>query len=223
MDVLSGINLSIKEGEFSCIIGPNGSGKTTLVKIIAGIEEPSRGDCQKLGKAVYLPQQDSLLPWFTVRENIELPGKINSTLTKSVQVDINKYLKKYKLTKFSDFYPSEISGGMKQKAALIRAVVYRPDIVILDEPFSSLDAITRVETQKMLSDLWLEYKPTILCVTHDIDEAIFLSDRIFILSKRPGRVVKTLSTGLSRPRSLGDIDSPKALELKKSLYGMLIK
>lgn len=223
VNVLNDIDLDVKKGEFSCIIGPNGSGKTTLIKIISGIEKPSGGEYWKSGKIAYLPQQYSLLPWLTVRENIELPGKINNRLTRSIQKDVAKYLRKYNLTKFSDFYPSEISGGMKQKAALIRAVAYKPDIIILDEPFSALDAITRVETQKMLSDLWLEYKPTILCVTHDIDEAIFLSDRIFVLSKRPGKVAKIFNTRLKRPRSLGDINSAKAIGLKKSLHGMLIK
>lgn len=220
--VLDDIVLAIKEGEFSCIIGPNGSGKTTLIKIIAGIESPSSGVYQNTGEISYLPQQDSLLPWFTLRENIELPGRINSTLTKKIQTDIDKYLKKYKLSKFADFYPGEISGGMKQKTALIRAIAYRPRIIAMDEPFSALDAITRIEMQQMLADLWFEYKPTILCVTHDIDEAIFLSDRIFVLSDRPGKIIKTFNVGIDRPRTLDNIDAPEALRMKKSLHRMLL-
>ncbi len=222
IEVLKKINLNIKKGEFSCIIGPNGGGKTTLVKIIAGIESQSSGNCRSSGKIAYLPQQDSLLPWFTVRENIELPGRINNSLNQNVRLNINKYLKKYKLAKFADFYPGEISGGMKQKTALVRAALYRPEIIILDEPFSALDAITRIQMQKMLSDLWLEYKPTILCVTHDIDEAIFLSDRVFVLSERPGKIIKTFNVGLQRPRALQDIDKVKSLKLKKNLHRMLI-
>lgn len=222
INVLKDIDLSIKKGEFNCVIGPNGSGKTTLIKIISGIENQSSGTYQKTGEVAYLPQQDSLLPWFSLRKNIELPGRINNTLTKSVQTNIGKYLKKYRLTQFTDFYPNEISGGMKQKVALIRAIVYKPQIIVLDEPFSALDAITRMEMQQMLADLWHDYKPTILCVTHDIDEAIFLSDRIFVLSARPGKIIKTIDTGLTRPRTLDDISTPKALKLKKSLRGMLL-
>lgn len=220
--VLDDIVLAVKEGEFSCIIGPNGSGKTTLIKIIAGIESFSGGVYKKTGEVSYLPQQDSLLPWFTLKENIELPGRINNALTKKIQADIGKYLKKYKLSKFVDFYPGEISGGMKQKTALIRAIVYKPKIIVLDEPFSALDAITRIEVQQMLADLWFEYKPTILCVTHDIDEAIFLSDRIFVLSDRPGKIIKTFNVSIDRPRNLDSIDAPENLRLKKSLYRMLL-
>lgn len=220
--VLDDINLNIRKGELSCIIGPNGSGKTTLIKIIAGIEDPSAGTYQKTGKISYLPQQDSLLPWFTIKENIELPGRINNTLNSSVKSKISQYLRKYKLTKFTDFYPTEISGGMKQKASLIRTIVYRPEIIILDEPFSALDAITRIEMQQMLADLWLEYKPTILCVTHDIDEAIYLSDRIFVLSKRPGKIIKTFNVGIDRPRTINDISSAEPLKLKKSLHKLLL-
>lgn len=223
INVLSNVGLNIKESEFSSIIGPNGCGKTTLIKIIAGVEEPSSGDFEETGKISYLPQQDSLLPWFTVRENIELPGRINSCLTKSVDVNINKYLKKYKLEKFANFYPGEISGGMKQKTALIRAVVYNPEIIVLDEPFSALDAITRIEMRQMLSDLWLECRPTILCVTHDIEEAIYLSDRIFVMSSRPGKIIKTLSVGADRPRSLDSVNFPQALKLKRSLHELLLK
>lgn len=220
--VLQDISLSIKKGELSCVIGPNGSGKTTLIKIIAGIEKPSAGVYVKPKAIAYLPQQDSLLPWLTVKENIELPGWIKGDLTRSLQADIKRYLSKYKLTKFANFYPGEISGGMKQKTALIRAIVYRPEVIVLDEPFSALDAITRIEMQKMLSELWLEYKPTILCVTHDIEEAIFLSDRIFVLSQHPGKIIKTLQVDLNRPRSFKNIDSPKNLKLKKDLYRMLL-
>lgn len=223
IDVLKDVDLTIKTGELSCIIGPNGCGKTTLIKIIAGIEKASKGVCSKSGKISYLPQQDSLLPWFTVRENIELPGRINNTLDESVKKRIKQYLKKYKLTKFADFYPGEISGGMKQKTSLIRSIVYKPEIVILDEPFSALDAITRIEMRQMLTDLWQEYKPTILCVTHDIDEAIYLSDRIFVMSERPGSIMRTFNVQIKRPRSLEDSDLPEYSKLRKNLHRLLIK
>jgi NitT/TauT family transport system ATP-binding protein len=169
-----------------------------------------------------LPQQDSLLPWLTVRENIELPGRIDGSLTVGIKKKINSYLKKYKLTKFSGFYPGEISGGMKQKTALIRTIVYQPKIIVLDEPFAALDAITRIEMQQMLTDLWHEYKPTILCVTHDINEAIFLSDRVFVLSKRPGKILRTFSVSIDKPRALDDINLPEALKLRKDLHRMLL-
>lgn len=220
--VLENINLRINKSEFSCIIGSNGSGKTTLIKIIAGIEKSSAGEYKKTASIAYLPQQDSLLPWLSIRQNIELPGRINKTPALGLSKTIDNYLKKYKLIKFADFYPGEISGGMKQKTALIRAVVYKPEIILLDEPFSALDAITRIEMQRMLLELWEEYKPTILCVTHDIDEAIFLSDRIFVMSDRPGTIAKTYKVGLERPRNMDDIGAPEALQLKKNLHRMLL-
>ena len=220
--VLQNASLELKKGELSCIIGPNGSGKTTLIKIAAGIETASSGGQRQTGKIAYLPQQDSLLPWLTLRQNIELPGRINKNLTPALHKEIDKYLKKYKLSRFADFYPGEISGGMKQKTALIRAIVYRPEIILLDEPFSALDAITRIQMQQMLSDLWLEYKPTILCVTHDIDEAIFLSDRIFVMSARPGTIAETYKVNLPRPRHLDDLAHREALKLKKDLHRRLL-
>jgi NitT/TauT family transport system ATP-binding protein len=223
IEVLKDVNLTLNRGELSCIIGPNGCGKTTLVRIVAGIETLSSGVCQKSGKISYLPQQDSLLPWFTLKENIELPGRINATLNRDTRGRIRRYLKRYKLEKFADFYPSEISGGMKQKTALIRAIAYRPEIIILDEPFSALDAITRIEMRQMLADLWLENKPTILCVTHDIDEAIYLSDRIFVMSTRPGKIAKTFRLVGNRPRTIESIDLPEALKIKKELHRLLLK
>jgi NitT/TauT family transport system ATP-binding protein len=220
--VLSGIDLDIKKGEFSCIIGPNGCGKTTLAKIISGIENQSNGDYNSADQISYLPQQDSLLPWFTLRENIELPGRIKNGLNNATIISIDKYLKTYKLAKFANFYPSEISGGMKQKTALIRAIAYRPKIIVLDEPFSALDAITRLEMRRMLVDLWLEYRPTILCVTHDIDEAIYLSDRIFVMSRRPGKIIRTFNVAINRPRTLDDTNSSDALSLKRKLHELLL-
>lgn len=222
INVLKDINLDIKKGEFCCIIGPNGSGKTTLIKIVAGIEKPSSGVYTQPDEISYLPQQDSLLPWLTLRENVELPGKIDGSLNSEVKKKIGIYLKKYKLAKFSHFYPNEISGGMRQKAALIRTIIYRPQLIVLDEPFAALDAITRIEMQQMLADLWQEYKPTILCITHDINEAIFLSDRIFVLSRRPGTIVKTFKVGIKRPRNLDDMNRPAVSGLRKNLYGLLL-
>lgn len=221
--VLDDLDLEIKKGELSCIIGPNGSGKTTLVKIIAGIEKPTSGSYDQPNNLAYLPQQGSLMPWFTVRQNIELPGRINNKLSPDINARLRKYLKKYGLTKFADFYPDEISGGMKQKVALIRAVVYRPGVIILDEPFSALDAITRIEMRQMLVDLWREYNPTILCVTHDIDEAIYLSDRIFVIKGLPGEIAATLNVKTPRPRTLDSISSDQSLKIKKTLHRMLLK
>ena len=221
--VLDGINLEINKGELSCIIGANGCGKTTLAKIISGIEEISSGEYSKPKDISYLPQQDSLLPWLTIRQNIELPGKISGRLNTGISKRIKKYLIKYNLLKFAEFYPGEISGGMKQKAALIRSIVYRPEIIIMDEPFSALDAITRIEMRQMLADLWQEYKPTILCITHDMDEAIYLSDRIFVMSNRPGKISRTFKVSLTRPRDLDAINLQESIKLKKSLNRMLLK
>lgn len=222
LKVLNKINIDATEGEFICIIGPNGCGKSTLLKLIADIQLPTAGSLDKSITPAYIPQQDSLMPWLTVEENIKLPAKISHQQNSSLKPKINKCLKKYKLVKFSSYYPAEISGGMKQKVCLIRAMIYRPKLILLDESFSALDAITRIEMQKMLLDLWTEYKPTVICVTHDIEEAIFLSDRIYVMSKRPGKIIKSFNIKAKRPRTYDSLSSQEVIKIKQNLQGLLI-
>ena len=191
LQVLSKLSFSVAESSFVSVIGRNGCGKTTLLKIIAGIENQSSGNVRSPANAAYLPQQDSLLPWLNVVDNLKLPAKINSRARDISDQAIFRYLKQFKLQRFKNFYPAELSGGMRQKVSLLRAVIYQPDLIILDEPFSALDSITRMEIQRWFADLIKSSKATVICVTHDIGEAVFLSDEIVVLSDRPAVILKT--------------------------------
>lgn len=218
--ILSEINISLAKGEFATIIGANGSGKSTLLKIAAKILEPSSGEIQSTKKISYVPQQDGLLPWKTVEQNLMLPMQISSKNIASAKVQ--KILKDFELNKFSKNYPAELSGGMKQKLAIVRSMITSPELLLLDEPFSSLDAITRLTMQNWMQDIWLQKKPTVLLVTHDIREAILLSDRIFVFSERPGTVKKVFDLKNKHPRTHQDLNSKDYIKLEKQLQDLLI-
>jgi putative hydroxymethylpyrimidine transport system ATP-binding protein len=190
---LSDISLTVQPEEFICIIGPNGCGKSTLLKIIGGIEKASSGSITTLGGTSYLPQLPSLLPWRTVYGNLLLPRELSRASLGFQEADIKKWLKEFNLLDFSSMYPSALSGGMQQKVALIRTVLCNSSLLLLDEPFASLDAITRIEMQHWLLKLKKLTRSGVVCVTHDIHEALFLADTIYVLSQRPGQIKKRLS------------------------------
>jgi ABC-type nitrate/sulfonate/bicarbonate transport system ATPase subunit len=200
---LKSISLRVKAGEFVCIIGPNGSGKSTLLKLIAGIESPTAGTLQAAAGGAYVPQQASLLPWRTVEANLALPAEIQPSLGITPD-DIKRWLTEFGLSEFAAMYPAALSGGMQQKVALIRAALFSSSLLLLDEPFAALDAITRRELQAWLLDFKQKTRATVVCVTHDIHEAVFLADTIYVLSPRPGRIewkfiVKHPATGRRLP------------------------
>jgi NitT/TauT family transport system ATP-binding protein len=199
MNVLTDVSLNIKKGEFVTFIGPSGCGKSTLLKICAGLVEPSVGEVSfdtdnKIGIVF---QDHVLLPWRTVRQNVELPKELLGS-----DVDVMDTIKLVDLTEFADSYPFELSGGMKQRVAIARALVLHPNILMMDEPFGSIDELMRNKLNMDLLRICKRLNPTVLFVTHSISEAVLLSDRVVILSKRPGRVKDVIKIKLARPRSI---------------------
>lgn len=206
-EVLSGLNFDVATEELVCLLGPSGCGKTTLLKIIAGFIAPSSGRVLVNGRRVAKPgadrcvvfQEDALFPWLTAAENIAfgLKGRLSR---KALAVEVDRYLEMVGLVPFRNYLPSQLSGGMKQRVALARVLILKPKLLLMDEPFGALDAQTREEMQELLLELWRELGHTILFVTHDINEAVFLADRILVMNKNPGRVRREVSVALPRPR-----------------------
>ena len=231
---LESISLDVGRGEFVAILGPSGCGKTTLLQIIAGLILPSGGSVMLDGRAVsapppemvYLFQQysKSLLPWRTVLGNVGLALEAKGRLSgKEIATRSAHYLGMVGLTGFGDHYPWQLSGGMQQRVAIARALAAEPQVLLLDEPFSAVDALTRIELQSLVLDLWAENGLTILLITHDVEEAVFLADRIAVLSNRPSIVEKVEATGLPRPReSLATREMPRFLALRHELTAHLI-
>lgn len=205
---LNDVSFSVREGEFVCIVGPSGCGKTTLLKIIAGLERPTSGVVTLDGKPVSGPGRDrcmvfqeyALFPWRTVLKNITF-GLENLGIPKEERLKIAKrYIELVGLRGFEDRYPHELSGGMKQRVGIARALAIEPEVLLMDEPFGSLDAQTRNMLQKELLEIWEKTQKTILFVTHSVDEAVFLADKIVVLSARPAVVKEILEVDLSRMR-----------------------
>jgi len=207
------ISLEVKQGEFVSIVGPSGCGKTTLLGIISGLIKPTHGQVLvnqqsvngRFGWAGYMTQADTLLPWRTVWGNTEIGLEINGMPKTERQKKVTKLISQVGLNGFENKYPFEISGGMKKRLDLIRTLAYDPDVLLLDEPFAALDCQTREFLQADLLRLWEDYKKTIIFVTHDLVEAITLSDRIFLMTSRPGTIKKEYRVPLSRPRSTFDL------------------
>jgi ABC-type nitrate/sulfonate/bicarbonate transport system ATPase subunit len=222
VQALVGANLRVKEGEFISLIGPSGCGKSTLFNLIAGLDEPTAGSIKmdgverngQQGLVGYMLQKDLLLPWRTVLDNVVLGLEIGGVKRKDAYEIAKPLLQTYGLGGFMDRYPSQLSGGMKQRAALLRTILFNRDIILLDEPFGALDAQTREHMQEWLLDLWDDFKKTVLFVTHDIDEAIYLSDRVFVMSARPGRIVAEIPITLDRPRKPSIVTSDEFVALK---------
>ncbi len=209
LEVLKDINLILCENQFVSLLGPSGCGKSTILRILAGLEDSYSGDIKVCDKKLsssstqfcYMPQKDLLMPWRTVYRNIILPLEIDGRLDSTENLKLPKLIKEFGLEGFENFYPSEISGGMKQRAGLLRTFLMNSDIMLLDEPFGALDAITRMNMQEWLLSVLAEHKKSVLFITHDIDEAIFLSDRVYVLSDRPASIVSTVDIEFIRPRT----------------------
>lgn len=209
---LERVSLNIDGGEIVAIVGGSGCGKSTLLRLVSGLDTPSEGHVVVDGKRITAPhpavgivfQEPRLLPWLTVAENIAFGIRELSPEERSARVAVA--LAKVGLTGYADRWPRELSGGQGQRVAIARALVPRPSVLLLDEPFSALDAFTRLDLQDHLLDLWAETRPTLLLVTHDIDEALLLANRIVIMRPGPGRVAKILDVALDRPRDRRSID-----------------
>ena len=216
---LSNVSLEAKEGEVVSIIGQNASGKSTLLKILAGVGMPTSGVFELRGDASYMPQDHALLPWRTVEGNLLLPADIAGASRGRAQEKARALLSAFGLEQYARLYPAALSGGTKQKAALLRTVLHDHSLLLLDEPFAPLDALTRIEAQTWLLALLEKTEASVLLVTHDIREAIFLSDTIYVLGS--GRIKEKFDVPIPRPRRHEQLRAPEALELEKRLFSLL--
>jgi putative hydroxymethylpyrimidine transport system ATP-binding protein len=227
--ILDELSFSVRPGEFISIVGVSGSGKSTIFRLVTDLDSPLAGDItlevdengHRLGKVGYMPQQDLLLPWRTILENAYLPLEISGVDKQTAYKQIKPLLKEFGLEGTDDKYPSELSGGMKQRVAFLRAVLSGSPLLLLDEPFSALDAITKLSMQEWLLEQWKKRQSTILFITHDVDEALFLSDRIFLLKNKPVTAIEEIRIPLHRERTRKDLHRPDMLELKERLLRTL--
>ena len=205
VSALKDINLSIFDGEFVCLLGPSGCGKSTLLKIIAGFIAPTAGSATLDGEIIQGPdwhrgvvfQHPPLYPWLTVRDNIGFGLKMRGVDKKVSRDLIDTYLEKVRLTRFAELKPYELSGGMKQRVAIARVLVNNPRMLLMDEPFGALDALTREEMQNLVRSIWWETKKTVLFITHDVDEALSLGTRVLVMSRGPGKIIMNFRTHFS--------------------------
>jgi ABC-type nitrate/sulfonate/bicarbonate transport system ATPase subunit len=222
-------SIDIPSGTFVSIIGPSGCGKSTLFNIIAGLDRPTDGqvllageDCTgQQGMVGYMLQKDLLLPWRTVLGNVVLGLEIAGVRKKERESLAHRFLEHYGLAGFAGHFPAQLSGGMRQRAALLRTILFNRQVILLDEPFGALDALTRAQMQEWLLDLWDDLGKTVLFVTHDIDEAIYLSDIVYVMSPRPGRVVARIDIDLDRPRKPAVVTSSRFTQLKGEALELL--
>lgn len=231
MQILNDISLHVNPGEFVSILGPSGCGKSTLFHIVAGIEKPSSGritidsreTTDRSSMTGYMMQNPLLLPWRTVVDNLLLGTDIRGIPKKESKKQAEKLLQQFGLEEYKDFFPAILSGGMKQRVALLRTLLFKQDLLLLDEPFGALDALTRLSCQFWLLDVWKKLRSSILFITHDIAEAILLSDRIYVMSPRPAQIIAECTVDLPRPRKKEDITNKKAVKLEKELMKILMQ
>jgi NitT/TauT family transport system ATP-binding protein len=219
------VSLEIHRREFICVVGPSGCGKSTLIRVVAGLEEATGGEVLLDGHAVAGPGPDrgmvfqgyTLFPWLTVKRNVMFGLTMHGKGGFTAESEAREWLDMVGLSKFEDLYPHELSGGMKQRVAIARALANGPRILIMDEPFAALDAQTRCQMQAYLLQIWKKVDVTILFITHDLDEAAYLADRILVMSSNPGRVVELIENPVPRPRTPEQFISPEYLALKKRI------
>jgi ABC-type nitrate/sulfonate/bicarbonate transport system ATPase subunit len=222
-------NLDVKSGEFVSIVGASGCGKSTVFNSIAGLIRPTGGDVRIDGKSVvgstghvgYMLQKDLLVAWRTVVGNIVMRAALTRRVTEADRAEAREFATRYGLGAFLNHYPHALSGGMRQRVALMRTLAMHQDLLLLDEPFGALDSQTRLEMQRWLLTVWAETKKTVLFVTHDVDEAIFLSDRVIVMSPRPGRIVAGIAVDLERPRTFETMTAPEFVEIKRQIVKLL--
>ncbi|AWN40163.1 ABC transporter ATP-binding protein [Methylobacterium durans] len=228
-DVVDGIRLAIPARQFVCLLGPSGCGKSTLLGALAGHLVPSRGSVGLDGEAVSGPhpergivfQQHTLLPWKRVIDNVAFGPKMRGLPRAERLARARAYLALVGLADFADRYPAELSGGMQQRAEIARVLINEPRVLLMDEPFGALDAQTRLMMQELLLDVWTRLPTTVVFVTHDIDEALFLGDRVLVMSARPGRILEDIPLGFARPRARDLVADPDFIALKRHCLDLL--
>ena len=227
---LTGVSLRVGEGEFVALVGPSGCGKSTLLSIVAGLETPSAGtvslrgnpEAKRLGRIGYMPQRDLLLPWRTALDNAIAGLQVQGVPKAEAQRRARALFETFGLTGFERSYPPMLSGGMRQRVAFARTALAARELLLLDEPFGALDALTRAGLQRWLTEIWGRLGTTCLLVTHDVDEALLLADRVYALTPRPGRVRLERQVPLERPRRLDMLARPEVAALKAGLLAALV-
>ncbi len=217
VEALGAVDLEVREGEFCCLVGPSGCGKTTLLRLIAGLERPTSGelhirspdrDIRPLNAMVF--QEQSVFPWMTVEDNVAYGLRMGRAARDRVSQEVERHLRMVGLAGFARAYPHQLSGGMKQRVSLARALAVDPEVLLMDEPFVALDEQTKILLQDQLMRIWDDTRKTVVFITHSIDEAIALGDRVVVLTARPGRVKLTVEVDLPRPRTVYELKSSPA-------------
>jgi NitT/TauT family transport system ATP-binding protein len=229
MEAVRSVSMHVAPGEFVSLIGPSGCGKSTLLNAVAGFIEPSAGRLTVDGQGIKGPgpergvvfQQYSLFPWMTVRKNVEFGLKMHGMPRLERERQARTLLGLAGLLSFENHYPDQLSGGMKQRVGIVRALATSPQVLLMDEPFGALDAQTRVVMQEILTNMWQRLRISVLFITHDIDEAIFLSDRIYVMTARPGRIKAELPVNLPRPRTPAMMASPEFVTLVQTVRALI--
>jgi len=226
VQALSGIDLRVPEGQFAAILGPSGCGKSTLLNIVAGFEHATRGEVEVFGEPVHAPapdravvfQEPALFPWLTVWKNVVFSAELRG-LPKSSYVDLaREYIATVGLSGFERHLPDQLSGGMKQRVGIARALLMEPRVLLMDEPFGALDAQTRLQMQELLLSVWEKHRRTVIFITHDIDEAILLADIVYVMSARPGRLSFRLPIDLPRPRAVDLVTDEAFNALRRQIF-----
>jgi len=228
LPVLDRLDLQVHEGEIAAVIGPSGSGKSTLLNVLAGLDRPTEGAVSlrgsqgtRAGQVAYMPQKDLLFPWRTIEDNAILGLEVTGVKKRDAREQVAPLFDDFGLSGFEYSYPAQLSGGMRQRAALLRTVAMRRPVLLLDEPFGALDSLTRTQMQLWLAETWQRHGWTIVLVTHDIREAVFLADRVHVLGPRPARIVRSIEVGLPRPRTADTFGLAEFARLERDLLGAL--
>ena len=224
-----GVSLDVRPGEFVSVIGPSGCGKSTLLNIVAGFNRPTSGTAEMDGMPITRPgsergvvfQQYSLFPWLSVRKNVEFGLRMAGVSAREREERARDLLKLAGLAAFENHYPDQLSGGMKQRIGIVRALATSPQVLLMDEPFGALDTQTRTVMQEILTNMWQKFRISVFFITHDIEEAVFLSDRIYVMTARPGRIKAEITVPLPRPRTAAMTEIPEFHALVKRLKGLI--
>ena len=226
---LEDINLSVAEREFVAILGPSGCGKSTLLNMVAGFDSPTRGLVRVAGRAIVAPspqrgvvfQEPALFPWFSVMQNVLFGPKTQGQPAAEYRRRAAQILEQVGLSGFEASYPAELSGGMRQRVGIARVLIMQPQVLLMDEPFGSLDAQTRMLMQELLLQVWEQHHQTVLFITHDIEEALLLADRVCVMTARPGRIKKNIDVRIPRPRAIEVTTSPEFNALRREVLALI--